>query len=57
MSIYSIPMSILVFFAPQERWEWVDGGRQLWMTPLHLPFWEGSHFSYTKTFKKWNLFK
>jgi hypothetical protein len=48
-------MPISPFPVPQRRREWVDGGGQLWMTLLHLPFWEGSHFSYTKSFKKLNF--
>ena len=45
MSSYSIYMPILPFPVPQGRREWVDGGRELWMILLRLPFWEESHFS------------
>ena len=31
-------MHIPPFPVPQGRQERVDGGRQLWMTPLYLPF-------------------
>ena len=33
---YSIFIAILPFPMHQRRWEWVDGGTQLWMTP-HTP--------------------
>ena len=42
ISSYSISMYISPFPVPQKRREWVDGGGQLWMTLLRLPFWEGS---------------
>ena len=42
ISSYSMSVYISPFPVPQKRREWVDGGRQLWMTLLRHSFWEGS---------------
>ena len=45
LSNYSISIAILPFPMHQGRRESVDGGTQLWMTHICLPFWERSHFT------------